>query len=196
KAPYALLSLAVMVALMISGLVPNVLAALIGCLLMGAFRCIDLDSAYRAIHWPTLILIAGMLPFAQALQQTGGIDLAVRGLVSLFGDAGPHALLASLFVLTALIGLFISNTATAVLMAPVAIATAHSLGLSALPFAMAVALAASAAFMTPVSSPVNTLVMAPGRYRFGDFVRIGVPFTLIVLIICVLLIPLCFPFQP
>lgn len=196
KAPYALLSLAVMVGLMVSGLVPNVLAALIGCLLMGAFRCIDLDSAYRAIHWPTLILIAGMLPFAQALQQTGGVDLAVRGLVGLVGDAGPYALLASLFVLTAVIGLFVSNTATAVLMAPVAIATAQSLGLSPLPFAMTVALAASAAFMTPVSSPVNTLVMTPGRYRFGDFVRLGVPFTLLVMLVSVLLVPWCFPFTP
>jgi len=194
KAPYALLSLAVMVGLMISGLVPNVIAALIGCLLMGAFRCIDLDSAYRAIHWPTLILIAGMLPFAQALQQTGGVDLAVRGLVGLVGDAGPYALLAALFVLTAVIGLFVSNTATAVLMAPVAIATAQSLGLSPLPFAMTVALAASAAFMTPVSSPVNTLVMTPGRYRFGDFVRVGVPFTVLVMLVTVLLVPWCFPF--
>src|SRR5690606_25136931 len=97
KAPYALLSLAVMIFLMVSGLVPNVMAALIGCLLMGAFRCIDLDSAYRAIHWPTLILIVGMLPFAQALQQTGGIDLAVKGLVAVLGNAGPYAMLACLF---------------------------------------------------------------------------------------------------
>ncbi|WP_342244116.1 SLC13 family permease [Pseudomonas sp. OTU5201] len=193
KAPYALLSLAVMIFLMVSGLVPNVMAALIGCLLMGAFRCIDLDSAYRAIHWPTLILIVGMLPFAQALQQTGGIDLAVTGLVALLGNAGPYAMLASLFIVTALIGLFISNTATAVLMAPVAIATAQQLGMSPYPFAMIVALAASAAFMTPISSPVNTLVLGPGQYRFGDFVRVGVPFTVLVMIVSVFLVPLVFP---
>jgi di/tricarboxylate transporter len=193
KAPYALLSLAVMIVLMVSGLVPNVLAALIACLLMGAFRCIDLDSAYRSIHWPTLILIVGMLPFAQALQQTGGIDLAVHGLVALLGGAGPYAILASLFAATALIGLFISNTATAVLMGPVAIATAQTLGVSPYPFAMIVALAASAAFMTPISSPVNTLVLGPGQYRFADFVRVGVPFTLLVMIVSVLLVPLIFP---
>ncbi|MFC4864352.1 SLC13 family permease [Pseudomonas sp. MAHUQ-62] len=193
KAPYALLSLAVMIFLMVSGLVPNVMAALIGCLLMGAFRCIDLDSAYRAIHWPTLILIVGMLPFAQALQQTGGIDLAVKGLVALLGNAGPYAMLASLFIVTALIGLFISNTATAVLMAPVAIATAQQLGMSPYPFAMIVALAASAAFMTPISSPVNTLVLGPGQYRFGDFVKVGVPFTILVMIVSVFLVPLVFP---
>ena len=193
KAPYALLSLAVMVLLMVSGLVPNVQAALIACLLMGAFRCIDLDSAYRAIHWPTLILIVGMLPFAQALQQTGGVELAVQGLVGGLGDAGPRLILASLFALTAVIGLFISNTATAVLMAPVAIATAQALDVSPLPFAMTVALAASAAFMTPISSPVNTLVLGPGQYRFGDFVRIGVPFTLLVMMVSVALVPLIFP---
>ena len=193
KAPYALLSLALMVLLMVSGLVPNVQAALIACLLLGAFRCIDLDSAYRAIHWPTLILIVGMLPFAQALQQTGGVELAVLGLVGGLGDAGPRLILASLFALTAVIGLFISNTATAVLMAPVAIATAQALGASPLPFAMTVALAASAAFMTPISSPVNTLVLGPGQYRFGDFVRVGVPFTLLVMIVSVALVPLIFP---
>ncbi|MHB0850055.1 SLC13 family permease [Stutzerimonas nitrititolerans] len=193
QAPFALLGLAVMVGLMVSGLVPNVLAALIGCLLMGLFRCIDMDSAYKAIHWQSLVLIVGMLPFALALEKTGGIALAVSGLIGLFGDAGPHALLACLFLLTAVIGLFISNTATAVLMAPVAISTATQLGASPYPFAMTVALAASAAFMTPISSPVNTLVLGPGQYRFADFVRVGVPFTLLVMLVSVLLVPWLFP---
>ncbi|WP_343577621.1 SLC13 family permease [Pseudomonas sp.] len=193
QAPHALFSLAVMVILMVSGLVPNVMAALIACLLMGAFRCIDMDSAYRAIHWQSLLLIVGMLPFALALQKTGGITLAVNGLVGALGDAGPYAILASLFVLTAVIGLFISNTATAVLMAPVAIATAKALGASPQAFAMIVALAASAAFMTPISSPVNTLVLGPGRYRFGDFVKVGVPFTILVMIVSVLLVPWLLP---
>ena len=193
KAPHALLSLAVMVALMVSGVVPNVVAALVGCLLMGLFRCIDMDGAYRAIHWQSLVLIVGMLPFALALQKTGGIDLVVSLLVDALGDAGPRVLLASLFLLTAAIGLFISNTATAVLMAPIAIATANQIGASPYPFAMVVAVAASAAFMTPISSPVNTLVLGPGQYRFGDFVRIGVPFTLLVMFVCVLVIPWLFP---
>jgi len=134
-----------------------------------------------------------MLPFALALQKTGGIDLAVNGLVGALGNAGPRVILASLFAVTALIGLFISNTATAVLMAPVAIATAQALGVSPLPFAMIVALAASAAFMTPISSPVNTLVLGPGQYRFGDFVRIGVPFTVLVMIVSVVMVPWIFP---
>ncbi len=194
RAPHALFSLAVMVTLMVSGLLPNVLAALVGCLLLGAFRCIDLDGAYRAIHWPSLLLIVGMLPFALALQKTGGIDLAVQGLLAVLGDAGPRAILAILFAVTALVGLFISNTATAVLMAPVAIACAEALGAAPAPFAMTVALAASAAVMTPISSPVNTLVLGPGQYRFADFVRIGVPFTLLVMAVSVLLVPWLFPF--
>ncbi|MNE53719.1 Citrate transporter [compost metagenome] len=130
-----------------------------------------------------------MLPFALALQKTGGIALAVHGLVQMLGSAGPYVILASLFAITAIIGLFISNTATAVLMAPVAVTTAEQLGASPYPFAMIVALAASAAFMTPVSSPVNTLVLGPGQYRFGDFVKVGVPFTLLVMVVSVVMVP-------
>ena len=193
KAPYALLCLGVMIALMVSGVVSNLMAALIGCLLMGAFKCVTMDSAYRSIHWPSLVLIVGMLPFALALQKTGAIDLTVNGLLNLFGGAGPRLLLAILFVATAGIGLFISNTATAVLMAPVAVATAQAMHCSPQPFVMTVALAASAAFMTPVSSPVNTLVLDPGGYRFSDFLKVGVPFTLLVMLISVLFVPLLFP---
>ena len=103
-------------------------------------------------------------------------------------------MLLCLFVLCATIGLFISNTATAVLMAPVGVAAAQQVGVSPYPFTMIIAIAASAAFMTPVSSPVNTLVLGPGGYRFGDFVKIGVPFTLVVMAVSVLLVPLLFPF--
>ncbi len=194
RAPHALAALAVTVFLMVTGLVPNVQAALIGCLMLGLLRCIDLDGAYRAIHWQTLVLIVGMLPFSIALQRTGGIDLAAGALASLTGGAGPHLALAVVFVATALLGLFISNTATAVLMAPVALGIAEALQASAYPFAMTVALAASSAFMTPVSSPVNTLVVGPGRYGFFDFVRVGVPLAAIALAVTVLLVPLLLPF--
>lgn len=196
RAPFALLTLALTVGLMVSGLVPSVIAALLGCLLMGAFRCIDLNSAYRSLHWQSLILIVGMLPFAIALQKTGGIDFIVSSLLGLSGEASPRVVMAMLFVLTSVVGLFISNTATAVLMAPIGIALAQQLGLSPYPFAMTVALSASAAFMTPVSSPVNTLVTGPGHYRFMDFVRVGVPFTVLVLLVCVTVLPLLFPFAP
>ena len=111
----------------------------------------------------------------------------------MIGGAGPYVVLGSIFAITALLGLFISNTATAVLMAPVALGIAEELQASPYPFAMIVALAASTAFMTPISSPVNTLVVGPGNYRFADFVRIGVPFAVIVMIVCVLLVPWLLP---
>ena len=196
RAPYAVACIVLMIALMISGIVPNVVAAIITCLLLGLCRCIDMESAYKAIHWPSIVLIAGMIPLATALEKTGGVDMATNLLVEHLGSAGPTFLLASLFVFTATIGLFISNTATAALMAPVAISVARHLGAAPQPFAMVVAIASSAAFMAPISSPVNMLVMGPGRYRFGDYVKVGVPFTVVVLAITLLLVPRLFPLFP
>ncbi len=194
RAPFAVLALIITISLMISGVIPNVIAALIGCLLMGAFRCIDMESAYQSIHWQSLILIVGMFPFALALENTGGIDMAVEGLLNIFGDSNPRLIMGALFALAATIGLFVSNTATALLLAPIAINVAQQVDASPYPFAMAIIVAASGAFMTPVSSPVNTLVVAPGGYNFFDFVKIGVPFTLIVMVITVALVPIIFPF--
>lgn len=195
KAVHASASLAITVLMMATGILPNVQAALIGCLLMGLFGCIDFASAYRSINWKSLVLIVGMLPFSTALQRTGGIDLAADAVVALVGDAGQAVVLGTLFAVTAGLGIFISNTATAVLMAPVAVAMAGELGASPAPFAMIVALAASTAFMTPISSPVNTLVVGPGNYRFGDFVKIGVPFSFIVMVVSVLMVPMLLPLR-
>lgn len=195
RAPQAVACLVLMVGLMVSGAVSNVHAALISCLLMGLFRCVDFESAYRGIHWKSLILIVGMLPFSLALQRTGGVELAANALTAVTGDASPRVVLGAIFLVTALLGLFISNTATAVLMAPVALAIAKDLGASPYPFAMIVALAASTAFMTPISSPVNTLVVGPGNYKFGDFVKVGVPFSVVVMLVCVLLVPILLPLQ-
>nr|WP_200868301.1 SLC13 family permease [Pantoea sp. IMH] len=194
QAPHALFCLALMVAMMLTKEIPNPIAALIACLLMGKFRCIDMESAWKAIHWPSIILIVGMMPFALALQKTGGIALIVEGLMSVAGDRSPRVMLLCLFALCAIIGLFISNTATAVLMAPVGVAAAQQMGVSPYPFTLIIAVAASAAFMTPVSSPVNTLVLGPGGYKFSDYVKIGVPFTLLIMLVSVLLVPLLFPF--
>ena len=119
--------------------------------------------------------------------------MAASGLMSVVGDSGARIVLAVLFGITALLGMFISNTATAVLMAPVAIAIANDMHVSPYPFAMIVALAASTAFMTPVSSPVNTLVVGPGNYTFGDFVKVGTPFSLIVMVVCVIMVPWLLP---
>jgi di/tricarboxylate transporter len=195
RALYALLILGLVVFLMTSGFMPNVQAALIGCLLMGLAGCVDFKSAYGAINWKTLILIVGMLPFSLALQRTGGVDLAADAVLAAVGQASPRIVLLTLFALTAGLGMFISNTATAILMAPVAVAIAKDLGASPYPFAMIVALAASSAFMTPISSPVNMLVAGPGRYSFGDFVKVGVPFTIVAAVVCVLLVPVLLPFE-
>jgi di/tricarboxylate transporter len=172
RAIHAVICMAIVIGLMVSGLVPNVHAALLGCLMMGALGCVTLESGYRSIDWKTIVLIVGMLPFSLALERTGGVDLASEALTTLTAEMGPRGVLAVLFLLTALLGMFISNTATAVLMAPVAMSIAEDLDLSLYPFAMIIALAASTAFMTPVSSPVNTLVVTPGNYTFSDFVKL------------------------
>jgi len=194
QAPLALLSILTMVVLMVSGVVPNVVAALIGCLMLAYFRCVDAKSAYDSIQWPSLILIIGMMPFSTALQKTGGVESAVKWLTQIIDGWGMYPVLIVLFVFCALVGLFISNTATAILMAPIAISLAQQLNVSPVPFAMVVAIAASAAFMTPVSSPVNTMVVGPGGYKFADFIKIGVPFTLIVMLVTVFIVPILFPF--
>lgn len=193
RAPHALAILVLVVALMVFGVVPNVHAVLFGCLLLGLFRCVDIASAYRSINWQSLVLIVGMMPFSLALQRTGGVAMAADALLAVAGEGSPRAILAAIFLLTAVLGMFISNTATAILMAPVALAVAADLGASPYPFAMIVALAASTAFMTPVSSPVNTLVVGPGNYGFADFIRIGVPFSVIVMIASVIMVPLLLP---
>ena len=196
QAPLALLSILTMVVLMVSGSVPNVVvvAALIGCLMLAYFRCVDAKSAYDFIQWPSLILIIGMMLFSTALQKTGGVEFVVKWLTQIIDGWEMYPVLIVLFVFCALVGLFISNTATAILMAPIVISLAQQLNVSPVPFAMVVAIAASAAFMTPVSSPVNTMVVGPGGYKFADFIKIGVPFTLIVMLVTVFIVPILFPF--
>ena len=162
--------------------------------MLAYFRCVDVKSAYDSIQWPSLILIIGMMPFSTALQKTGGGEFAVKWLTQIIDEWGMYPVLIVLFVFCALVGLFISNTATAILMAPIAISLATQLNVSPMPFAMVVAIAASAAFMTPVSSPVNTMVVGPGGYKFADFIKIGVPFTLIVMLVTVFIVPILFPF--
>lgn len=193
RAPLALLAAGVAIGLMVSGVMPNVHAALIGCLLMGLFRCIDLDSAYRIISWRMLVMIVGMMPFAMALERTGGVSLAAEGVIALVGTASAHVALAVLFLVTAALSLFMAATIGALLMIPVALALAESLALSPYPFAMIVALSASSAFMSPLN-PVNALVVNAGNYSFGDFIRLGLPLTGLVGLASVVLVPLFLPF--
>lgn len=193
RAPYAVLALAVTVGLMVTELLPAMHAALVGCVLMVLFRCIDLDSAYRSISLRTLVLIAGMLPFGIALERTGGIELGADRLVGLLGGASPYLMLATVFLITLVLGLFVVPAANAVLMAPLAVAIAAQIGASPYPFAIAVALAASSAFMTPVV-PKNAMVVTLGGYRFSDYARLGLPLVILVLALVLTLVPWLFPF--
>jgi di/tricarboxylate transporter len=194
RAPHALLILAGMVLLSALEIVPVVIAVLIAALAAVFTRCLSMDQAYRSIHWSSVVLIAGMLPIADALIKTGGVVLLAELLDSQMGEYGPYVMMSVLFFLSALLGLFLSNTATAILMAPIAIGAAQAMGIEPYAFAMTVAIAASAAFATPVSTPVVTLVVEPGHYRFLDFVKVGVPLVLITWGVTLLLTPMLFPF--
>lgn len=195
RMPLALIILVAMVLLTIFDVVPLVAAVIMAAMAAGATRCLTMEDAYRAIHWSSLVLVAGMLPLADALEKTGGTKIIVDGLMYAVGDTSPRFMLTVIFFLTAALGLFLSNTASAVLVAPIAIIAAEALGVSPYPFAVAVLIAASAAFVTPVSTPVVTLVVEPGRYGFMDFVKVGVPLLLLTYAVTVVLAPLVFPFS-
>jgi len=194
KAPLAIGIMLAMLLLMVAGVTSSLTAVLLGALAMVVSGCVTLPEAYRSLNATSLVLIAGMLPLALAMQKSGALNLIVEQLVAGFGGHGPLALCAGLFVLTSLFSQFISNTATTVLVAPIALATAQQLGVNPEPLLMTVALAASTAFATPIASPVNTLVLAPGNYRFIDFVKVGVPLQLLSMLIILWLTPLLFPF--
>jgi len=194
KAPIALAVTGLMIAGLTLNLLPSVIVVLIAAVALVLTRCLDMNAAYRAINWQSVLLIAFMLPMATALENSGALDLIVAGLVGGLGAAGPMALLAVLFLLTSLLSQVISNTATTVLVAPVALSAAQQLDVSPYSLLMGVAIAASTAFATPVASPVNTLVLGPGRYRFTDFLKVGVPLQLVALALCLALLPLLFPF--
>ena len=196
RMPVALAILVGMVLLSVFDLVPLVAAVLLAVLAAVFTRCLTMEDAYRSIHWSSLVLVAGMLPLADALDQTGGTQLIVDTLLQAVGDSSPYFMLSIIFFLTAGLGLVLSNTASAVLVAPIAIYAAASLDVSPYPFAVAVVIAASAAYSTPVSTPIVTLVVDPGRYHFMDFVKVGVPLLLLSFLVTLLVAPLVFPFTP
>ncbi len=196
RMPVALAILVAMVLLTVFDLVPLVAAVLLAVLAAVFTRCLTMEDAYRSIHWSSLVLVAGMLPLADALDVTGGTQLIVDTLLYTAGDSGPYVMLSIIFFLTAGLGLVLSNTASAVLVAPIAIYVAAAINVSPYPFAIAVLIAASSAYSTPVSTPVVTLVVDPGRYRFIDFVKVGVPLLLLSYLVTLLLAPLIFPFTP
>jgi di/tricarboxylate transporter len=194
KAPWALAIVGGMLALMTFNLVPNVAAVLLAALAMVPAGCLSMKDAYNSINWQSLVLIAGMLPMAQAMDKTGGVKLIVNQ-VAVLGDIGPLALMVGLFLITSFLSQVISNTATAVLVAPIALGSAKMLAVSPYPLLMTVAIAASTAFATPVASPVNTLVLGPGGYRFNDFLKVGLPLIALSLVVTLLVVPVIFPLK-
>lgn len=183
-----------MLALMSLDVLPAVVAVMLAAVAMLLTNSLTVEQAYGTISWQSIILLAGMLPLATALQVTGGVTFIADGLASSLGQIGPVAVLAGLFLLTALFSQFISNTATTVLMAPIAYQAAVRLGVAPQAFLMAIATAASTAFATPIATMSTTMVMAPGGYRFGDYVKIGVVFQGLTLMTMLVVLPLLFPF--
>lgn len=194
KAPLALLILLGMLVLMITNLVPIVAASLIAALAMILTGCVSIDEAYEAVDWKSIVLVAGMIPMSIALEKVGLVNLISEWLINSLGNYGPLIVLAGLFGITSLFTQVLSNTATTVLIAPIGLSAAQKLGIQPYAFMMGIAIAASMAFATPVASPVNTLVMGSGSYRFVDYLKIGVPLILIVMVISILLLPTLWPF--
>jgi di/tricarboxylate transporter len=177
----------------ILGWLPIAISAVIGVSLMVLTGCLSFDDAYRAIEWRAVFLIAGMLPLGVAMQQSGAAELVADGVVKLTSPAGPWGVLIGLYLMTALATSIIPTAALVVLMAPIAFDAATATGVSPRSMMMAVAIAASASFTSPVSHPANILVMGPGGYRFVDYVKLGAPLTLVVLVIVLIVLPFVWP---
>jgi di/tricarboxylate transporter len=186
--------LAGMVVLLATGIVPPVVAGLLAAMAMVATRVLTVQGAYRGINWTTVVLVGAMIPLSTAMVQSGAADAIAERLVDLVRDAGPYALLAGLFAITAVFGQLISNMATALIVIPIAIAAATGLGVSVQPVLMSVTVAAAAALLTPVATPVNLMVMGPGGYRFGDYWKLGLPILALFFVISVFLVPVFWPF--
>jgi di/tricarboxylate transporter len=194
RAPLALATLVGVILLSISGVAPIMVAATLGAVLMIAGRCLSVVEAYDSIDWPILFLIAGTLPLGHAMQNSGAAELIAGLIIGGVGDYGPWIVLGAVFLITFCLTEVMSHAAAAVLVAPIAYNTAIDLAVSPRPFFMAVAVAASMCFMTPISHQSNALVMGPGGYKFFDYTRVGAPLNILVWLIATLLIPLLFPF--
>jgi di/tricarboxylate transporter len=194
RAPIALAVLAGVILLAASGTLPIMFAATLGALLMVLSACLTPQEAYESIDWRIIVLIAGTLPLGLAMQNSGAAHLLADLITSGLGPYGPWVVLAAIILITSLFTEIMSHAAAAVLIAPIAFNAALELGVSPKPFFMAVAIAASSCFMTPISHQSNALVMGPGGYRFTDFTKVGAPLNLLVWLVASLLIPLVFPF--
>lgn len=193
SAPRAAVILVVTIALLASGVVPPVVAGLLGAGAMVLFRVLSSEQAYRAVPWATLVLIAALIPMSAAITSSGGAELIARPIVDLVSGHSAYLLLAMLFVLTAVLGQFISNVATALIVIPIALVAAADVGVDARTVLMVVCVAAAASLLTPIATPANMIVMNPGGYRFGDYWRLGIVLMVCWLIVTVTLVPVFWP---
>jgi len=195
KAPIAASIMILMVVAMVTNIVAPVIAVLIASVLMVITGCLrNMEEAYKTINWESVVLIAGMMPMALAFEQTGAAELISSSLVNGLGKYGPYALLAGIYFGTSILTMFISNTATALLFAPIGMQAALNMGVSPLPFMFAVAVAASMCFASPFSTAPNALVMSAGRYTFMDYIKVGLPLQLVMGVVMIVVLPLLFPF--
>jgi di/tricarboxylate transporter len=186
--------LGAMVLLLATGAVPAAVAGLLAAGALVVTRVLTTEQAFRGISWTTVVLVAGMIPLSTAMTVSGAAGQMADRLVEIVGDAGPTALLVGLFVLTTVLGQLISNTATALIVMPIAVAAATDLDVSVRPVLMSVAIASAAAVLTPVATPANMMVMGPGGYRFGDYARLGFPVLVWFFVVSVGLVPLIWQF--
>ena len=196
KMKLSILIMIVVLLPVILGWVQIYIAAVIGASLMVLVGCLSMEEAYRQIEWKAVFLIAGMLPLGTALDQTGAAKLIADGVVALVGPLGPKGVMLGLVALTFLATCFVPTAALVVLMAPIALSTSTNMGISPYGLMMAIAMAASASFMTPVSHPANILVMGPGGYRFTDYLKIGGLLTLVILVVIMVILPVFWPLVP
>ena len=189
-----LAALGIMVLLLATGLVPPAVAGLIAAGIILISGVLSTEQVYRSIGWTTVILVAALTPLSTAMQVTGAAQLLADGLVETVGEAGPYALLAGLFLLSAIMGQVISNTATSLIIIPISIVAAQQMDVSIQPVLMCVCIACAGAFLTPVATPTNLMVMEPGAYRFGDYWKLGLPMMIWFFIVAVFVVPLIWPF--
>lgn len=194
RAGWSLAILVAMVALLATGAVAPAVAGLLAAGATILCRVLTMEQAYRSISWTTVILVGALLPLGTALTRSGAAEQLADGMLDVVGDSGGYALLAGLFVLTALLGQLISNTATAIVVAPIALTAATELGVPGDTVLMALLVATAASFLTPIATPMNTVIMGPGAYRFGDYWKLGLPLMLWFFVISVLYVPLIWRF--
>ena len=193
-AKQAVVILLVMVLLLATGIVPTAVAGMLAAGAVVLSGIMNIEQSYRAINWTTVIMVAAMMPLSTAMEKTGAAQLMAQHLVAIVGDYGPYALLGGLFVLTAVLGQLISNTATALIVIPIGVASAKVLGMSPEPVLMSTAVAAAASFLTPIATPTNLMVMGPGGYAFSDYWKLGLPLMIWFFVVATFYIPFVWSF--